>query len=93
MLLPLMLSEASTSRACRSLSGMSRFPTGIERIASGECQAAGPHACTFCQYGHMTECHFPHTCGEAQCDHFLDEQDVDVEGYEEAYFDEQNSDG
>ena len=26
-----------------------------------------PMTCMFCPYGHMTECHFPYTCEEANC--------------------------
>jgi hypothetical protein len=61
---------------------MSRFPTGIDQIKNGLCpmKALGPHACMFCQFGHLLECHYPHTCEEAECDHYranMAEEDYD----------------
>jgi hypothetical protein len=29
-----------------------------------------PMACMFCPYGHMTECHFPYYCEDANCSHY-----------------------
>jgi hypothetical protein len=29
--------------------------------------------CMFCPYGHMLTCHYPLTCAEAECDHYLRE--------------------
>ena len=26
--------------------------------------------CMFCPYGHMTECHYPHTCHSKYCKHY-----------------------
>ena len=26
--------------------------------------------CTFCPYGHMTECHYPYTCDSEYCNHY-----------------------
>ncbi len=26
--------------------------------------------CMFCAYGHMTECHHPHTCDSEYCNHY-----------------------
>jgi hypothetical protein len=37
----------------------------------------------FCPWGHMTECHYPHQCGEALCSH-LAKYDLDpavIDGY------------
>jgi hypothetical protein len=39
------------------------------------CQArhgdrVNPAACMFCPMGHMTECHYPYSCEEAQCSHY-----------------------
>ena len=31
----------------------------------------------FCQYGHMTECHYPMTCEEAECSHYEAEMEAD----------------
>ena len=38
-----------------------------------------PFACMMCPYGHMTSCHFPYTCEEADCDHY--HQDIENEFY------------
>jgi len=29
-----------------------------------------PISCMFCCFGHMTECHYPDNCLEAQCEHY-----------------------
>jgi hypothetical protein len=44
---------------------------GIELTQAGKCPrgASLPHACMFCHCGHMTECHYPKSCEEAQCSH------------------------
>lgn len=54
--------------------------SGIDRIAKGECPINGnsPMACMFCNFGHMTECHYPMTCQEANCSHYR-EQNADEE--------------
>jgi len=46
-------------------------PSGIGRIERGECPMGAVNAvgCMFCSYGHMTECHHPFTCDEADCQH------------------------
>lgn len=45
---------------------------GIYKIATGKCPigAISPLACQVCSTGHMTECHHPLTCDEAQCSHY-----------------------
>ena len=49
--------------------------TGIGKIERGECPlgAISPVACTFCQFGHMLDCHYPYTCDEAECSHYRQE--------------------
>lgn len=54
---------------------------GLHLIEAGVCPAGAvlATACTFCQYGHMTECHHPLTCEEAECSHYVaDEELIDV---------------
>jgi len=34
-------------------------------------------AAMFCPYGHMTECHYPMTCTEAECSHYQAEMDLE----------------
>lgn len=57
------------------------YPPGIDRIKTGECPENHilPMACMYCACGHMTECHHPMDCEEANCGHFLDQQQA--EGY------------
>jgi hypothetical protein len=31
----------------------------------------------FCQYGHMTECHYPHDCEAAMCGHYQVQDDFE----------------
>jgi hypothetical protein len=33
----------------------------------------------FCPYGHMTECHYPMTCAEAECGHWEIERESEEE--------------
>ncbi len=53
---------------------------GVVKTLSGECPLGGanPMACMFCSYGHMTHCHYPRTCEEAECSHY--EAEVENEG-------------
>lgn len=50
---------------------------GLWKIEHGRCPlgAASPMACMFCPYGHLTECHYPYTCQEAQCSHYQTEME------------------
>lgn len=34
-----------------------------------DCHCLTPLAAMFCMTGHMTECHYPMSCEEAQCGH------------------------
>lgn len=54
---------------------------GAVKTSLGECPLGGasPMACMFCWYGHMTECHYPLTCEEAQCSHYQAEMDAEGE--------------
>lgn len=48
------------------------YRSGIERVEAADCPqgALTPMGCMFCPYGHMLECHYPHTCEEAECSHY-----------------------
>ena len=48
---------------------------GAVRTSTGQCPIGGtsPMACMFCHYGHMTDCHYPATCEEADCSHHQEE--------------------
>lgn len=58
-----------------TLLSTSKFPAGADVIRAGECPVggAGPMACFFCSYGHMTECHYPQSCAEARCGHYRED--------------------
>lgn len=47
------------------------YPHGAAMIKYGLCGigATHPGGCFFCQFGHMTECHFPLDCKQAACSH------------------------
>ena len=42
--------------------------------AEPQCRCS-PMQAMFCPFGHMLECHYPKTCNEAQCDHWLRSKD------------------
>lgn len=49
-----------------------------------KCVCATPLEAMACPWGHMTECHYPMDCEEAQCSHFL--QSADPDFYPEIFF-------
>ena len=67
--------DDDTRATIKEIEEQSPFPTGIGKIERGECCRGflTPIACMFCPNGHMLECHFPHTCEEAQCSHYEQE--------------------
>ena len=54
---------------------------GVTKTLQGDCPRGGtsPMACMFCQYGHMTFCHYPLTCDEAECSHYQAELEAEGE--------------
>lgn len=54
-----------------------KYEPGIVKIKTGTCQigAKSPIACQFCNFGHMLECHFPHDCATAECQHLSKYED------------------
>lgn len=50
--------------------GPSRELGSIQFESNPRCRCSAMQA-MFCAFGHMLECHYPHTCREAQCDHYL----------------------
>ena len=42
-----------------------------------------PMRCMYCPYGHMTECHHPFTCDEAECSHYQSYHENDYFDYED----------
>lgn len=55
------------------------YPQGIDLIKEGKCpiKVATPIGCTFCRFGHMTECHFPKNCEDARCSHWEASKEVE----------------
>jgi hypothetical protein len=56
------------------------YPAGLDVMAAGECPIIsgttaefGSLNCWLCNYGHQTECHYPQTCEEAHCSHWMAE--------------------
>lgn len=52
---------------------------GVSKTMQGDCPlgGTGAMACMLCPYGHMTHCHYPATCEEAECSHY--QQEVETE--------------
>ena len=48
---------------------------GAVKTSNGQCPLghASSMACMFCQFGHMTDCHYPLSCEQADCSHHQDE--------------------
>jgi hypothetical protein len=48
------------------------YPAGIDLVEQDKCPRGLGMAmgCMLCAYGHMTECHYPMDCEEADCEHF-----------------------
>ncbi len=38
------------------------------------CECTNPMQAMFCEFGHLTECHFPRDCEEANCSHYQREE-------------------
>lgn len=60
---------------------------GVTKTLQGDCPIGGssPIACMFCQYGHMTDCHYPRTCEEAECSHYQEEMAGEIVELDEEY--------
>lgn len=45
---------------------------GLTKIETGQCPlgAVSALACSFCMFGHLTDCHHPFDCEEANCSHY-----------------------
>lgn len=55
---------------------------GMQLVKENKCPLGckNPMGCMFCDYGHMTECHYPHKCDSEHCHHYdnySDDSDVD----------------
>jgi len=48
------------------------YQEGIKLIDLGLCPTHYNN-CMFCEFGHLTECHHPMNCEEAQCSHYQDD--------------------
>jgi len=59
---------------------VSRYPAGIDLVIAKTCPVGANHpmACTFCAFGHMTECHHPLTCSQAECGHYVAQRQLEA---------------
>ena len=55
---------------CKALDGHPVEGSDEVLRANPECECHTAMAAMFCPYGHMLECHYPHTCEEAECQHY-----------------------
>ncbi|OGN90739.1 MAG: hypothetical protein A2Z70_01285 [Chloroflexi bacterium RBG_13_48_17] len=77
--MPRFLDEKSR-RSIEDLEKRSGRPSGLGRLDRDECplNMHGATACFFCSCGHMTVCHHPLTCEEADCTHRLEEHETEM---------------
>jgi hypothetical protein len=56
--------------ACKEVDSL-----GAVKTSTGKCPlgCTSPIACMSCHFGHMTDCHYPATCEEANCSHYQSE--------------------
>ena len=59
--------EEAKESAAKAIGTMGATKTKLGLCPLGKISAI---ACMFCSYGHMTECHFPLDCKEANCSHY-----------------------
>lgn len=47
--------------------------SGFYKVLNGLCpiKTTDPLSCFTCIYGHLTECHYPKTCEEEKCSHYI----------------------
>lgn len=66
--------EEASKQATEEIDSM-----GTTKTLTGKCPigASSPMACMFCEYGHMTDCHYPRTCEEANCSHYQSELEAE----------------
>lgn len=74
----LMKSGAIPEKDARAAARKIIDSSGSTKVLRGECPIGGvtPMACMFCFYGHMTECHYPNTCEQANCNHYQRDKEV-----------------
>ena len=70
--LQLLLKEKVVEPEARAQAGSARsnFMKQFEK-----CQCTDGMQAMFCMYGHLTECHYPQTCDEAECSHYKAEME------------------
>ena len=70
-----MLAEDARRQAVEQVNSM-----GVTKTFTGACPVGGdnPMLCMLCQYGHITNCHYPYTCDEAKCAHY--QAELEAEG-------------
>lgn len=62
-------------QAIASHDAQAKYKSGLGLMDAGKCPANAkfPPACMLCRFGHLTECHYPKTCEEARCSHYVAE--------------------
>lgn len=59
--------EEAEEKAGKLISSMGATKTKLGLCPLGKVSAV---SCAFCPYGHLTECHFPRDCKQANCSHY-----------------------
>jgi hypothetical protein len=71
-LVKILAKEGISEPEAREAAHKQLWSMGSTKTIMGECPIGGlsPVSCMFCEFGHMTECHYPLDCEEAQCSHY-----------------------
>lgn len=74
-----MPAEEARRQAEEQVSSMGATKTLTDNCPLGN---TSPMACMLCRYGHMTDCHHPLTCEEANCSHYQANKEAEEEVFE-----------
>lgn len=59
-----------------------------EDMVNMKCRCRNALQAHFCMEGHMTECHIGMSCDEAECSHWLSEEDQEAYQKDDAYYED-----
>lgn len=78
-LVKLLMKSGIPEHEARDMARQQINSMGSTKTMRGNCPLGGtnPMACMLCSFGHMTECHYPLTCQEAECSHYRQEMEAE----------------
>lgn len=73
-----MMNEALRKRI-EEFETIAQHSSGLGLVEKGMCPIGATLSiyCTTCPNGHLLECHYPMTCKEAKCSHYLAYKEID----------------